>query len=388
MARRLIVWGGIGGVATALLVIGLGTLATRRPVYQGGRGGEDSQLEERRRKSGTVLAVATIQLAAARERFRVVTLLDGSTDPTSIAMVVDAEEWRDSARQGSLARALRQAWGDLGLDVTKVAVGVVVLDRATIREWARGLSLPPGEPVAFYVLPDSLAPTSCVAMVLAPPTRSRAPQDLRAIARTWFGPCAYYARFGIPAPRVRQWLETRGLDLARIPDWSREGEPRPPLPGLLPSGPGKSWYWWSLYLMPSSAAGCLAARAARCRAAVAFGDGVPSAVAATFVPQLDQQWRLDRQYLPGGERFLGAVVREVGARRFQEFWRTTLPVDSALTIALGHPVGEWTARWERSVAAPPRFGPGPRWDELLVGLSLIVGATTLVGRNVRLREVR
>lgn len=388
MARRLILWGGIGGLAVGLLAVGFGTLATRRSLYKGGNGGEDSQLEMRRQKSAAALGVATSRLAIARQRLRIATRLEASTDSLSLAVEVDAAEWGDSGRRGSLTRAARQAWGELGLDQTKVAVGVVVLDRATIREWARGLHLPPGEPVAFYALPDSLAPATCVAMVLAPPSRTRAPEELRTIARSWFGPCAYYARFGIPAPRVRRWLEARGLDVARIPDWSREGERHPVLTRSLIDSPGQEWYWWSLYMMPPYVSGCLAGRADRCRTSVAFGDGGPSMAAGGLVSQLDQQWRVDQQYLAGGERFLGAVVREVGARRFQEFWRTTLPVDSALTVALGRPVGEWTAQWERSVAAAPRFGPGPRWYEGGVALLLIAAAVIVVGKNVRLREVR
>lgn len=387
MARRLILWGGIGGLAVGLLAFGFGTLATRRSLYQGGRAGEDSQLELRRQKSAAALGAAASRLAIARQRLRIATRLEASTDSLSLAVEVDAADWGDSVRRGSLTRAAREAWSELGLDLTKVAVGVVVLDRATIREWARGLHLPPGEPVAFYALPDSLAPATCVAMVLAPSSRTHAPEELRTMARSWFGPCAYYARFGVPAPRVRRWLEVRGLDVARIPEWTREGGRRPPLPGFVSNGPGGDWYWWSLYRMPPSSSGCLAGRAGRCREAVAFGDDGSGPATATLVPQLDQQWRLDQQYLAGGERFLGAVVREVGARRFQEFWRTTLPVDSALTLALGRPVGEWTAQWERSVAAAPRFGPGPRWYEGGVALLLIAAAVIVVGKNVRLREV-
>lgn len=392
MARRLTLWGGAGGLLLGLLILGFGALATHRPRFLwGSRTGapEKAQLEVRRRRAEAALGDAAARLEIARRRLRMATLLDRSTDSTSLAVDVETAEWRDSAHRRPLTGAIQRAWSDLGLGVTKVAVGVVVLDRGTIREWARGLFLPPGEPVAFYALPDSLAPATCVAMVVAPPARTRSPRDLEAMARSWFGPCAYYARFGIPGTRVRHWLDARGLDVVKIPDWLPEPPGgRPPLNGLVAAGPAAGWYWWGLYMMPTHGAGCVAGRAEMCRRAIMVGDGRSEAPFTALVPQSDNGWSPSRQQLVGSEIFLGAVVREIGARRFQDFWRGDLPIDSALTVALRQPVGEWTAKWERTIMPPPHFGPAPRWGELLITLLLIVGAVLTTGKNVRLREVR
>jgi hypothetical protein len=124
-----------------------------------------------------------------------------------------------------------------------------------------------------------------------------------------------------------------------------------------------------------------------CRSALIEGDGPPKEVREWLIVQSDNAWRFTRQPITGGDHFLSAVLRQVGPRRFEEFWRTSLPIDSALTTALGAPVGEWTAQWQRQVAEPPHPGPALRWSELLV--CVVTGALALgtLLWNVRFRSV-
>jgi hypothetical protein len=392
MARRLILlaWG-----ATLLGVLAFYGLVLR-PMQQVAMFRGNSAAGERTRAAARELA-ATSELDRARVRLALAEAQLGIErqlaarppgDTLTLAVAVAAEEWEGPPRSATLRRAVRDAWGDLGLSTTKVAVGVIVLDRATMRQWGRALALGPVDPIAFYVPPDSLAPATCVAVVAAPRVdREGDPRLLRTAATSWFGPCAFHARFGIPGARVRRWLANRRSDVAMIPDWGEGGvRGEQLLHSLSPTGRSRGWYWTRQYLAPARAAGCAAGRPADCVAALRVGDREPRVPPAGMIARSDSRWTVG-EHLTGSEYFLGAVLRAGGAGKFREFWRTSLPIDSALTVALGEPAGEWTAEWQASVATPPRFGPLPRGLDLLTGVALAAFAVAVTARNGRRREV-
>lgn len=391
MARRLIAVG--SAVALVAVLAGVGFLASyaARSTFMrpGGGAVEEDQTARRYAALAGELGRAEQSLELTKYRARIETLLAAApaSDTTSLAVMVDAEEWRDTATTRRIAETIRGRWRDLGLGTTKVAVGVVMIDRGTARRWGRALGVRNGEPDRFFVVPDSLAPATCLVVVVAPPPRIR-DQELGRMARQWFGPCAYYARFGIPGARVRRWIMARNFDVALTPDWD-PGRPDTLLqiPWLTFARAAGPWYWRVLYMMPPNAVGCLGGKSAACRAAVADGDQDLAEPGDGTVAQTDAAWSFTRQRLVGGEHFLGAVLRATGPRRFAEFWRSPLPVDSALTLLLREPVGSWTAAWQQRVAERPRFGPSLTLLEIVVAVLLAGFALGAVAWRSSLREV-
>lgn len=393
MARRVILWGA-GAVAVGLALTGyLGFVQRHAFALRGGGVAAGSQAAAREGRLNYLAGREAIHLQVARYRLLVEDLLEARRDDDSNSIVVafDAGAGIAGPAAETIRRTLAEEWHDLGLGATKVAVGVVVIDRATARTIGRGLAIGAEDPSAFYVLPDSLAPATCLVLVVAPTRGSEGrlstSRSLQEMARLWYGPCAFYARFGIPGPRVAKWLEARGLDLALAPAWvATPGDTALLMPALSPSGPNRKWYWDMIYWMPPRAVECLSGSAEACHAALVEGDVGRTDPPDWIVVQSANSWRFTRQRVTGGDHFLAAVLRAAGPRRFQEFWRTSLPVDSALTRVLRTPVGEWTAAWQREVAEPPRPGPMPRLGDLLVCAALGALALGATMRNARRRS--
>lgn len=368
MARDLTRWVVVVLLVAAAMVLvqAIGGSRVRGPTFN-----QPEPTAARRRAMAIAsqwrMAVLAQRVVGYREelkpRLRALALVGQPT----VALLVDAD---DSLRTGLtplLSPALDSAWAALGLGVTKVSVGVVVS--------MRGLpGLPGMSPVSrldnrdLFLLPDSLAPTQCLAVTGANRmwvTRLATRGALVRWLGSSLGPCAFYARFGVPSARVRSWLGARGYDLALAP--MAYGEE---------AGFSTTWMffgapWQFLHGLPPIALGCVAGRAADCAATIRSGDGSPSdAVGGLLVAE--QPWRLEGKRLADGQRFLAEVLAVVGPERFAEFWTTDLPVDSALTLALRRPVGDWAAEWQRRVVPGILLGPTLPLRPLLTGLALLL----------------
>lgn len=306
-------------------------------------------------------------------------------DAPSVELVFEA----DSATRASYGRALDSAlahgWNRLGLGVTKVSVGLVIVTSEMFRAEVRG------DPIGLrslssFLAPDSLNRRVCVRLVEMQ-TRHLAFRltegTLASTLQSSLGPCAFYARFGAPGPRVRGWLDARGHDVAFRPNWDRE------------FGPGEqSWVanllregsWTSLYALPFGTIRCALGRVDACLERIRRGDSDRPGLGV--VGRAPAGWDLRQMGLIGADQLLTRVLHTAGPERFADFWTTALPVDSALTLALGEPVGQWTARWQRSQLPFLRVGPAPRLASVLMGLVLsgvAVGAAMAIGMR---REVR
>ena len=313
---------------------------------------------------------------------------DHSGQPTVI--VRGAE---DSAAVRYIEAALDTAWHALGLGETKVRVAVVL-------ELARPPNVadrPKPSDLAAYLAPDSTDRTTCIALLPVDPYWTRFvlgklearyagfggfPRWLQA----GLGPCAFYAAYGTPGKPVRRWLAARKWDVALYLGSNGIAGERFNSLDLLGDA-RDSWYWDQVYSFPPATVACLAGRSSGCRAAVLEGSDAAAPAAGPQVVRSERRWWRAQRLLPG-ERYLSDVARDLGRERFQSFWASSLPVDTALAAALKQPVGEWTARWERRFIAPIRLGPAPRLGAAAVALLLGAVAVLAVMLTASRRQVR
>lgn len=285
-----------------------------------------------------------------------------------------------------MAAALDTVWRQLGLGVTKVGVGVL-LDVRSGRQSSN---------TRLYLLPDTTDRTTCIAQLpagfwsraVAADTSADGPSRWRAWFESGLGPCAFYAAFGTPGTAIGRWLSARQYDLTLSPAWRSLPVPERSAASGSPAVTDlqrESWFRAASYRLPPRALGCLARREASCSAQVLAGSASTDSVRHLVAASL---WRWDPPALVGADHFLADVVTSIGRDRFQRFWNSELPVDTALAEALRMPVGEWTHRWEAGVAPEIRLGPAAPLSAVLLGLVLATLAVGWVTRTVRRREVR
>ena len=160
-----------------------------------------------------------------------------------------------------------------------------------------------------------------------------------------FGPCAFFAAFGRPGPRIAAWLSARGYDFAKRAAWGG---------GSQELDEDVDWASWQLSdwlfsegsdIQQTSLVG------RRCK----LGDFV--ACERTILEPLYVNTRglavadpspvevLRRTAWGKSDQLLSDIVREVGSERFQRFW--TSPDDPAVAFeqAMGESLGSWTHRW-------------------------------------------
>ena len=310
-------------------------------------------------------------------------------------LVVVASDSIAALLTASVAPKLDSAWHDLGLNETKISVGLLVDSTAS-----GGTAAPVEAASISYLLPDTAGRTLCVARVVenvgwrnAILRNSAGPQDewLRRWLKGLLGPCAFFAAYGTPSKAVRNWLENRGFDLALYPNWDESPNSSgrgTDVPGL---GTDRRWWWEYIYHQSFPAVACIAGRAAGCREAVLAASGDERHASPPSIVATDRGfWR--RQRLIGSTTYLSRVAHEIGRDRFLEFWTSPLPVDSALSHALRQPVGDWTAAWQRrlvgSAGRELRLGASAPLTSSLLAVLLAAVALATVALTVHKREIR
>lgn len=310
----------------------------------------------------------------------------GSVGPVLITETPDTAMIR---MRPLLQAGFDSVWARLGIGASKIRVAVLVRDPDR-QGVSRRLQAESGYGVSF-ILPDSTDRTTCLSLARFPfwfGKRRYIPKaDLMRWAGTVLGTCAYYARFGMPSPRVEQWLARRQFDLALVPGWDdkRVGNREPWQPD--DEDIQDRWWVWQLYSYPRSTAACFAGRPEVCRRALVAADLGPEGPRPRAVVPRDR-WDPAKTQMVGADQFLSEVVKRVGPERFQEFWTTSLPVDSALSLAIGESVGDFVVRYERVIGPEPRFGAAT--TPLDAGLGLLCSALVvgLVMAAQRRRQVR
>jgi hypothetical protein len=160
-----------------------------------------------------------------------------------------------------------------------------------------------------------------------------------------------------------------------------------PSPASLLGDARYRWYWEHIYSYPPATVACMAGRAEGCRAAVLEGATARSAESLPRVVGIERRWWQVQNLVPA-ERYLSDVVRAVGRERFQRFWSSPLPVDTALATALKMPVGEWTAQWQRRYVPTLRLGAAAPLGAYLLALALGGLALMSVALTASRRQVR
>lgn len=282
-------------------------------------------------------------------------------------------------------------WRNLGLGETKVRVAVVIELAAARGSIDRPSSDQDGP---SYLAPDSTDRTTCVVFLPAGPYWTRimtgsqraVPVRFAQWLQAGLGPCAFYASYGTPGKPVRRWLAARGWDVGLL--FALKPPPSDRFSGMTWMGdPRRPWFWEAVYTFPPATVACLAGRTSGCRAAVLTGATDVGSVPFPEVVRFERRW-WRAQHLVPGERFLADVAREVGRDRFQRFWTSPLPVDTALAAALKKPVGEWTEQWERRFVPRIRLGAAAPLSATVLALLLAAAAVAAVALTASRRQVR
>lgn len=386
MARGLGAW--LGGSLLLCILIGAVYLPPRGvPKWAEGRIYRMPELNQQRARARELAGKwqeANATLLGAQYHDRVGPAVAERRGRNQPGPVLDLQA-DDSVRTWSqpiIERALDSAWKRLDLGLSKVSVGVLLRELRVSGD----ASDPKPEYNRFaasYLLPDSTDRSTCLVVASLPhfaySRRHLPPDQLLNWGAGTLGPCAFYARFGVPSPRVERWLGARQFDVAFHPGWFRQPRSREGNYWMFGDEADRQWWWGALYSHTPETLGCLAGRPEACRRGIAAFDRAGAGGKPRVVLPFDP-WNFNKVKLIGAQSFLSDLVREVGDERFQEFWTTALPVDSALTLALKQPVGEYTVSWLRRFTVAPRFGAGTTWLDAGLGLAfaaLLVGVVLL-----------
>jgi hypothetical protein len=205
--------------------------------------------------------------------------------------------------------------------------------------------------------------------------------------RTILGPCAIYATFGKPGPRVAEWLAQTAWRPGRAVDWNREspvlrdeyfaryGIPQPAVDFTGTNTPA----WQMRYQLSDNGIACVGGDGLRCVSGVlepAFampGDsgwrsGVIDLGSPWFSPRVTSAVSLG----PSVEWVLSDMVHDLGRRRFETFWASAATVPAAFEAASGVPLSAWLERWAQRAYGSDVLGPSVPSRARLAGLLVVL----------------
>lgn len=239
------------------------------------------------------------------------------------------------ATPGWMAQAIQAAldsvWRGLAPGATEIQTSVIVD--------TTGLGNP-----NMYFLPPALGGPVCVVVMgldwrLARAIKDPVPPGGDLSLQPWLanglGPCAFYARFGRPGPRIEDWLLDRGLAFAAEPVWTAE---------KADSIEDQSYYSWRTSF---DAMACVAGDRERCRRSLFPSPATPGARGLRSgirgVGVFSRWW--EDQDFAHEDQFFSDLIRSMGDTRFSAFWRSPAPVDSAFHAAYATSIEAYTQAW-------------------------------------------
>ena len=376
MASRLSLW--IGGTAAGAALIALAALSGDRTPPPRGAGtvveGPKARWAQQAARLAAEWSGVEVRRRLARYRDALADAADSAraAGGTSPLLLIDGPA--TSAQRAELSGWLARFWHEAAPLGFKVAVALVVVRDAD----ARGT---PGQPTfqlppETFLFPDSSHRAMCVAVMhdeyygrmffdAARKVPFRAGDALRWITRG-LGPCAFYGAYGVPGREMGRWLSGRGFRFALSPEWWTE-EPAPTYwiayldqpPARQPPG-----WWVSTYAQVSwSGVACYGGEADRCAADVFDSGAIADSQPSVYRPGME--WR-DQPFFDAGQ-YLSDLARTLGPDRFARFWTADVPVDSAVVLATGKPLSEWTLAWARRNGPHVRLGAAPAPLDVLTG---------------------
>ena len=200
------------------------------------------------------------------------------------------------------------------------------------------------------------------------------------------GPCAFYARYGVPGGEIARWLGSRGFTFAmgagaggRLPWDPNMAAPRALRRGLFGA---RSGYYSDFFVGPR-AEKCLMGSTGSCLRAIA--DSVPSAYYPLFLltPTEDlsasgdrlavRLYRYTRMSLLAGDDLdlFRDLEEEFGGESFQRFWSSDLPLEGAFRAAFGVSPGDWVMARAQARLGVLEEAPPVRAGATLLTLMLV-----------------
>jgi hypothetical protein len=288
-------------------------------------------------------------------------------------------------------RVLDQTWNRLGVDSAAVQLAVLVLPVQVFDNFSESsgfeFSLPDdskasGDVCLSIIRLHSLDYTlSRIARLLQYGTRWDSGETEPVTA---FGPCAFFAAYGKPGPRIAEWLANRDYAPAMSSNWNRQGET-----GLWRFAPGEIiGAWFSNYsdisLTTLEGRRCWLGNTSECEATVL--SPVQRAPAFRRIAGVyDGDVRYTNPWSRNEGRFLTDMLREIGDGKFAQFWTSPETPAVAFHNATGETLGAWTHRWVnriygRTIQASKVPASSMAWG-VFVALGCVVVAAAVTGRR-------
>ncbi len=364
---------------------------------------------------------ASARLEAANLRLRLLELRDSAFGSGVItAARPGLTVLTDPAIPDSVRRETRSAfdvaWARYDAGTRVPVLIAVVVDTSKYND---GLPMSHPNAVQGYTFPPDSATAACRVLVrvttpLRPPMarelhalRGRVVRalTLRSTNRAMLGPCALYATFGPPGPRVAQWLATTDWESIQNVDWT---QPSPTvqsdlawqyaqyggLAAWLDAGGDRTWLLRSF--MSSNAIACIGGEAARCSAGVeaeevATKDGRAwrhqVIDARNFAPYRGWYSYWNGHFGPAESWLVSDMVREFGRTRFGAFWTSPADVDTAFAQATGTPFDTWVQRWAQRQYGHDDLGPVLPARAWWAGLLVLAAGLAVAAAFARERQV-
>ena len=281
---------------------------------------------------------------------------------TAPLLVIDGPA--TAAQRSELNQDLATIWKQASPDGFKVAVALVIVRDAAK---APGPDTPsPDEPAGglTYLFPDSLHRDMCLA-VMNESGQSKRFFNVHDMSNMqidrWLseslGPCAFYGAYGVPGREIGRWLNSEGMAYAIYPRWWTRT--RDPWLGFWYNGDAPkdrqpaTWWVFVYSFLPWDGAACYGSRVTQCARNV-----FDSAAIADSQPGYwdEANWYREQPFF-GGVTYLSDLAHTVGPARFSDFWSSDVPMDSAIHLATGKPLGDWTLAWARTSGPTLHLGP-------------------------------
>lgn len=407
-------WAGVTA-ASAVLLAGVTIVAGEAAVRPSAPA--TAALETRINRAYSLAEEATSRLrqVTIRDSLRVV-LRDREWPAESLLVVLDPQlpAWRaglTGVRARKLWTAARPMTG--GIRVAFVALGNVR-----------------GNTTTNVLLPDAFDGRTCVVVhnisgyalalkdqhaaegdtSIVPPAETQ--NSYSAFQRRWqdgelLGPCAFYAVFGAPGPKVRAWLDTVEFYHAAAPNFWSPPEIMPPWYRSVwtdnaPTNFGEQLvaYLWRMTVRASGPDGaamtrCASGKASDCADVLLARPRATRAVREQEPPQPGMPFSGrygffeyvsyigDRSFRDFRPRLLADMAREVGVDRFRKIWTSTKPIDEAYADATGTPFEIGMMNYaRRSIGGAASIGPSLPVQPVVTALVIVV--ILLVGVSARL----